>query len=310
MMLTHEFGWALACCRRGSCIAISLLLVTLSLDVQLLKAEPKEPRRADRQQSFLRLATVDSRPRSLDTAIVSYVPVKPAHKKIQVDLIAAVHVGQRSYYEKLNELMRGYDAVLYEMVAERDVRPGPNERSSGSPLSWLQGGLTSILELEFQLDRIDYQRKNFVHADLSPREMAQHMKRRGETILGMVLDLMGQSLATQKEQVFESDDVALLTALFAPDRAIRLRRILARQLVESDGKIVLGGGNGSTLIDDRNDRALDVLSREIANGKKRIGIFYGAAHMHDFDEKLRKNFGLRRSKQNWLEAWALMEKSE
>ena len=32
--------------------------------------------------------------------------------------------------------------------------------------------------------------------------------------------------------------------------------------------------------------------------------------MHDFDKKLRKDFSLRRSQQNWLEAWALMEKSE
>jgi hypothetical protein len=66
-----------------------------------------------------------------------------------------------------------------------------------------------------------------------------------------------------------------------------------------------GGEEGSTLITDRNAAALDVLGDEIAKGRRRIAIFYGAAHMDDFDERLREDFGLQPSEPEWLEAWDL-----
>jgi len=38
-----------------------------------------------------------------------------------------------------------------------------------------------------------------------------------------------------------------------------------------------------------------VLQKEIAAGKKKIAIFYGAGHMPDFLKKLHDEFGLARS---------------
>ena len=51
------------------------------------------------------------------------------------------------------------------------------------------------------------------------------------------------------------------------------------------------GPKGSTLISGRNKVALDVLRKEIAAGKKKIAIFYGAGHMPDFQKRLRDDFG-------------------
>jgi hypothetical protein len=37
------------------------------------------------------------------------------------------------------------------------------------------------------------------------------------------------------------------------------------------------------ILDSRNDEALNVLRQEISKGHKKIGIFYGAAHLKDFE---------------------------
>jgi hypothetical protein len=93
-----------------------------------------------------------------------------------------------------------------------------------------------------------------------------------------------------------------------PERQVRLRRMMAEQFTDMDVlTAAFGGEEGSTLITDRNAAALDVLRDEIAKGRRRIAIFYGAAHMDDFDERLRDDFGLQPGEPVWLEAWDLRE---
>ena len=60
-------------------------------------------------------------------------------------------------------------------------------------------------------------------------------------------------------------------------------------------------------ITDRNAAALAVLEKRIARGDRRIAIFYGAAHMDDFDRRLREDFSLQPGETVWLEAWDLRE---
>jgi hypothetical protein len=70
-----------------------------------------------------------------------------------------------------------------------------------------------------------------------------------------------------------------------------------------------GAGLGNTLqrilVADRNKAALRVFQTELAKGKKRIAIFYGAAHMEDFEKRLTSQFGLKRQNEQWLTAWDL-----
>ena len=59
------------------------------------------------------------------------------------------------------------------------------------------------------------------------------------------------------------------------------------------------------LVADRNKKACQVLTRQIVAGQKKLAIFYGAAHMPDFDRRLLRDFGLERQGQEWLTAWDL-----
>jgi len=98
----------------------------------------------------------------------------------------------------------------------------------------------------------------------------------------------------------------LLGSLLARDRALSLRRMLASEMMnqlDDSGWII--SGDGSAIITDRNNAALDVLRREIGNGKRKIAIFYGAAHKPHFAESLERDFQMQKTGVDWVIAWDL-----
>jgi hypothetical protein len=79
---------------------------------------------------------------------------------------------------------------------------------------------------------------------------------------------------------------------------------MAEQFQDMEGSVLaIGGPEGSTLIQERNKVALQVLRKQLAAGKKRIAIFYGAGHMSDFEQRLRDEFDLAPINTRWLVAW-------
>ncbi len=306
-----------------ACLAWLASLAMPSLVSPLMSpAWAEEPQPLGRQAAleerpeFLRLSRDEARePLSLDTSIVEYLEPAEAGARagrglpLQVDLVAAVHVGGRSYYETLDRLFKEYDAVLYELVAPENARvPRPGRKPAGA-IGSAQQGLTKLLGLEFQLEAIDYAAPNFVHADLSPKEFDAAMAKRGESWWSMFMKLMQESMARANTRKAPASDVGvgdLFGVLFGADREVRLRRIMAEQFTDMDVlTAAFGGEDGSTLITDRNAAAIDVLRDQIARGHKRIAIFYGAAHMDDFDRRLQEDFGLQPGETIWLEAWDL-----
>jgi hypothetical protein len=98
----------------------------------------------------------------------------------------------------------------------------------------------------------------------------------------------------------------LQSLLDDPAMPSKMKRLLARQFEQmDDGNGPLGRTLGSILIDDRNQAAMKVLGKVIAKGKKKLGIFYGAAHMPDFEKRLRDEFDLVAVSTRWLPAWNL-----
>jgi hypothetical protein len=156
---------------------------------------------------------------------------------------------------------------------------------------------------------VDYTKDNFVHADMSPDEFAASMKSKGESWMQMFLRMLGQGLAKQANKKEGATDADLIFALFANDRALRLKRIMADQMEDLELQMAaLEGPDGSTILTERNKKALTVLERELKAGKKKIGIFYGAAHLPDMHERLLKEFKLKRGGEEWLPAWNMMTK--
>ena len=113
-------------------------------------------------------------------------------------------------------------------------------------------------------------------------------------------------MARQSQNPAGSGDMRLLFALFDKNRALAMKRVMAEQFEELEGSLsAINGPEGSTLITERNKVALDVLRKEIAAGKQKLAIFYGAGHMSDFEQRLRDDFGLTRVSARWFVAWNL-----
>lgn len=262
-----------------------------------------------KENLFIRLQRDDrDRPLAMETAIVTYVSAGKKNKGVKVDLLGAVHVGDATYYDQLNRAFEKYDVLLYELVAPEGTKiPKGGGKSSGGLIRSLQGGMKTVLELESQLEKIDYTKKNFVHADMSPQEFAKSMKDRGESFLTMFIRMMLQG--NSKNGAGQVSDTQMFTILFSKDRALGLKRIMANQFTNMDGAMsAINGPDGSAILTERNKKCLTVLQREIEKGHKKIGIFYGAAHLPDMDKRLHDEFGMQRDKSRWLVAWDLASK--
>jgi hypothetical protein len=273
-------------------------------------AETKAEKKA--AEKFLRIVRdADGEPQAMQTSIVSYKPKDGDGKGIVVDLVGAVHVGDGAYYDKLNKAFAEYDVVLYELVAPEGTKipKGGRGEGGGHPVSAIQQALKDILDLEFQLEKIDYTKKHFVHADMSPEEFAKSMEDRGESFLQMFFRMMGASIAQQSGRKGGASDAEILFALLSPDRSFKLKRVMAQQFENLGGTMTaLEGPKGSTIIGERNRKAFEVLKKEIAAGKKKIAVFYGAGHLPDMEKRLASDFELHPGEVKWIDAWDLRQR--
>lgn len=253
--------------------------------------------------------TDDGKPAALQTGLATYTAQGNDGLPVSVDLVGAVHVGDRRYYRELNRRFRDYDVVLYELVAPPGTRVARGQQvGNDSPLGAMQNGMKSMLGLEHQLEWVDYTPANFVHADMSPDELFTSMGDRGEGFLEMYFRLLGQSIAEQTKQAAagESAEFDLFKALFSNDRERQLRIAMAKQMASMEGVLSdFGGEKGSAIIHERNAIALRRLAEQIAQGRRKIAIFYGAGHLGDMDERLRTDFSMRQTEKRWLDAWRL-----
>lgn len=244
----------------------------------------------------------------LQTAIVSY----ESPQKVRVDLIGAIHIADKAYFDALNVRFKRYDAVLYELVG-----PAFSERGKTAPsndqqrLAWvgqLQAKMKETLKLHGQLESIDYQARNFVHADMGTEQFTKSQEQKNESFLTLYLKAALAQKDANAKSGLDSDAaglVMLLKLLTARDTSTGLKRMIAQQFDSVEG-IMAGveSGNGTALVGERNRVALEVMDKQIAAGKKHLAIFYGAAHLGDMEERLLKQ-GFKRTKVEWLTAWDL-----
>jgi len=246
---------------------------------------------------------------SLDTAIVTLVPSGARPKGVTIDLVAAIHIAEKSYYDALNRRFEDYDVVLYELVAPPEDRvPRPGRKTTNHPIGMLQNGMRNMLKLESQIDQIDYDREHFVHADMTPEEMSQSMEARGESFMSMFMQMFREGMTRAEKGPLKVNDVDLVRALLDKNRSHVLKKLLADQFEDLD--VVLGGmvgPDGSTIVTERNKIAVARAVEQVNEGQQRIAVFYGAAHMPDMETRLCEELELERGGVQWLPAWDLTE---
>ncbi len=258
--------------------------------------------------AFARIANDgQGHPVSLQLAIVRYAPPNEGYT---VDLISAIHVGDAAYYRELNERFRAYDVLLYEMVVSDDsAEPGEaTDAGNGARglglITVMQNGLKDLLGLTYQLDEIEYDAANFVHADMTSAMFAESMAEREESLYVYFWRAFFAAMDDYGRDPLGLRDLQLLSGVIASGRGDALKITLAHDLVATSfTPDVFGGENGSALIEARNEHAVGVLKAQIEAGSRSIGIFYGAAHMPDFERRLADELGLQKIAIEWVDAW-------
>ncbi len=291
-------------------LILSILILNLNIATsqgQINSYKPVVIKELDQQQ-FLRIKKDENEtPQSLQLANVRYIPESSIPEGISVDLISVVHIADKQYYEKLNKEFKDYDVVLYELVAEEGTRVSDKDKGKGKGmLHSIQNGLKNALGLSFQLDEVDYSPENFVHADISPDDFTKSMEDRGESFFAMFLRMWLVGLQQQATNPNAITNMDLIMALVAPDSKKELKILAAHQFLDMEPMMnALEGENGSTIISERNLKALKVLRKEIEKGHKKFAIFYGAAHMPEMARVMMQEFKLKKDSVRWLDAWDL-----
>jgi hypothetical protein len=249
----------------------------------------------------------------LQTAVVRLVGRGGA----TVDLVGAVHVADKVYYQKLNRRFEGYDAVLYELVGDPadlaklpDAKPDAEE----NPIRFMQGMIRSMLQLGFQLDEVDYSKANFVHADLSVAEFTRLQEERGESLMTFVERAFASEIKKANEG--EESNLALnagelFKAMMSNDSADRMKMIFGKQLSSAEVMIEDIEAMGDTVIlTERNKVLFERLKRALSDGGKNLAVFFGAAHLRDVERMLVGELGFRRVQIEWVNAWDIKKPVE
>jgi hypothetical protein len=287
-----------------------------------LRAAPEAPAPADRAAErvaaepakFMRFVEDGHAGGRLEVAAVTY----RNKAGISVRLVGAVHIGEKAYYEALNKGFADDDAVLYEMVKPKGTAvPQPGQKSD-NPINQFQHMLKDVLNLDFQLDDVDYSRANFVHADMDAETFAKMQQERGETFEMLMVKQVMKALAHGDEDAKDNDAKkpeeqpdtdkmieGMIEMFTRPDMERQIKLAVAKQLDKIDSSAMgLDGPGGSVILTERNKVALKVLENTIADGKKKISIFYGAAHLPDMSTRL-KEMGFTPVAVDWNTAWDL-----
>lgn len=302
------------------------LLLLLTCLVSCVRAAPEALEAGEvaaEAPEFIRVEETETATH-LQTAVVRFTKGDAS-----VDLVGAVHIADRKYYEALNKRFEGYEALLFEGIGgdkpaaapEAQEAPGDEEAAADeapadeAPVEEIPAakvpakkekldGLHTAYEsgakwlgLAYQMKVIDYRKPNFVHADLSMAEFTALQQERGESLLGFVLK---SGLKKPDKPVKEPSSLKLLVSLVRGDKD-GLKRELVHTLGAGDDQVAALAGD-NVIIGDRNAKCLEVLDREVLAGKKKLGIFYGAAHFPDMEKRLVEG-GWTKTGTEWMTAW-------
>jgi hypothetical protein len=249
---------------------------------------------------FIRVDEDDSAAR-LQTAVTRY-----EKDGAKVDLIGAIHIADKAYFENLTECFAQYDALLFEMIggeklADRKEMPAETavpaaKQKNLAGIHQIYNMVSRFLKLSGQVESIDYTAENFVHADLTIDEFTEMQAQRGESVLGFAM----KAGKPDPDAPNQPDPAKLLRAMLSGNSDL-MKLEIVHTLGRGDDQIAAFAGE-SVIISDRNERCLQVMNRELTAGRKNLGIFYGAAHFPDMEKRLLE-LGFKRTDREWLTAW-------
>jgi hypothetical protein len=264
-------------------------------------------------QPYMRVVRPDTNTIHLQIAMRQFVPARGEGPAVW--LTGASHIGESNYYRLLQEHLDAQGLVLFEGVKER---PGPAEVGHGAvpevDESSLQLTLAQSLGLAFQLKAINYRRSHFRNSDLSIPELQKLLVEglseadagSGTAELAALLQIMdGRSLLG----AVVNFGVRLLGT--SPKLQALAKLTLIETIAQLEGDLSQLQGLPpemrklmQVLIESRNAAVLKDLKVELKKKRpaKSVSILYGAGHMPDLEQRLRRDLKYREADARWLTA--------
>jgi hypothetical protein len=202
--------------------------------------------------------------------------------------------------------------VLYELIVwDKDEKPMKPTSAPPPPASFwdksMQRHLAEWLDLDEQLDWIDYTPKHFVHADVDVKgldELHEQEYGSGADAMGKML---GEGIAQGLRANFHPPPIGPMDLLEVmrqgPDQLSR-RRALVAKVMSTD---LSAFGDDAVIVGRRNRVAMNKLKQILSTTptSKRIAVFYGAAHLPGMEKILIEELGFTPvgSPPHWRDAW-------
>lgn len=246
---------------------------------------------------------------ALQVGICELAPSNEGYPTIA--LVGVVHIGSEEYYDRLQQILECYEVVLYEGIG--DVSKRENETFS------LQRELAKALGLEYQLDKIDYQRSNFRNADLTIEEILaafRHIESPhhilpqslGRERFNWIVDFMNGTGLHGKVAKLLLSIISNNPQLQAITRLVFIEVLgnlpedltLIREIDPGLGEAM------NVIINYRNEYVIKQIQRFINSKQKRINqiaVFYGAGHMPLLERRICEELGYKPISRRYLTAF-------
>ena len=196
---------------------------------------------------------------------------------------------------------RGADLdLVLRRFSEKELARIDSARTASkdeSPRRDLYGELAAALGTDLQVRSIDYDREHWVPADLPMEELLDRLWIRGErsATIEMISNPSG----------FQQGLLRFLLSLVSKSPGFKKTVIEALGSAGANTRRTgLSAVDSRIILDERNEAVVEQLRRVLAAPvpPASIAIFYGAAHMPDFESTLRRDFALVPGDLKWHRA--------
>ena len=237
----------------------------------------------------------------------------------KIKIYGMIHLGEKSYYTKILELLEEPDFIFFEGVNlnqvsfKKQIQSQLIAQTEKDKLKFLDSmDQTNILARALKLDsqtRLIKPAKysNWIHADIDINELMQSLYKDKST-LQSILKLPSSS----EEPIYQViHDYRENNAEWSLEKMLENRKIVAKSLLESvnlfcydpNYKVIR-----DIMIVKRNKKAVSVLKEALkTNENFKLGIIYGVAHIPNFVEILSQDFNFEIESIEWINAWNLQK---
>jgi hypothetical protein len=228
--------------------------------------------------------------------------------KPDVWLVGVAHIGEKSYYGSIEQLLDSNDEVLYEGVRKDDkagepFKPAPKPANSKAPAAEksLYQVLSDALKLDFQLNDINYNHPRWYNTDLSMADLERINKEKGGG-KPTGFDTIARMLSPGSP---ESKQIASFMQMASPGMLEAFKYLLVKKLGTADADAqMFDKPTQEVILTARNDAVGRGFAKVIADSQppKSIAIFYGALHQADLEKALITKYGYVDVEQRWFTA--------